>query len=42
MQKVQESKTQLFKDGRELIEEGGLLGGLQLVEKASEMESVKA
>lgn len=42
MQKTQESKTQLFKEGRELIEEGGLLGGLQLVEKASEMGSVKA
>ena len=37
-----ESKTQLFKDGKELIEEGGLLGGLQLVEKASELGSVKA
>lgn len=42
MQKVQENKTQIFQDGRELIEEGGLLGGLQLEEKASEMGSVKA
>ena len=42
MQKTQESKTQFFKEGRELIEEGGLLGGLQMVEKASELGSVKA
>ena len=42
MQKTQESKTQLFKEGRKLIEEGGLLGGLQMVEKASELGSVKA
>ena len=42
MKESQESKAQLYKDGRELIEEGGLLGGLQMVEKASELGSVKA
>jgi hypothetical protein len=36
------NKSQLYKEGRELIEDGGLLGGLQMVEKASEMGSVKA
>jgi hypothetical protein len=42
MKEIQESKTKIFKEGLELIEEGGLLGGLQMVEKASELGSVKA
>lgn len=36
------NKTQLFKEGRELIEEGCLLGGLQMVEEASAAGSVRA
>jgi hypothetical protein len=36
------NKTQLFNEGRELIEEGCLLGGLQMVEEASAAGSVKA
>ena len=33
------NKSQLYKEGRELIEEGGLQGGLQMVENASEIGS---
>jgi hypothetical protein len=36
------NKTQLFKEGRELIEDGCLLGGLQMVEEASAAGSVRA
>lgn len=36
------NKTELYKDAKELIEEGGLLGGLQLMEEASDAGSIKA
>jgi len=36
------NKTQLFNEGKRLISEGGLLGGLEMIEEASAAGSVKA
>ena len=42
MEMKKKNKTQLFNEGKRLISEGGLLGGLEMIEEASAAGSVKA